>query len=755
MDNRESRPERARERMKAEHMPETPTAAITGVEIVSPGPASGIRWDVERDDRRGSEHIVIRVRNDGELPARVSALHVSLTLPVRRETQVRLLELGLQSTDIDVGVVELAPGATYVAEHAAVASLAPGHHVVIGFATAERFLTSVRATRHPDELSLVATCLTDPVTLAPGESFASETLVVIADESVHEALDVYGEACGELMGTRTRFPVPPTGWLSWYCFYGDVTEQDVLDQIDALTTGYAGARPEYIVIDSGWYSETGWGDWEANEKFPHGMRWLADRIRAAGFVPGLWLSPLLVAATSRLARERPELLLRDGAGQPVPTMGTAQWDTTRATGPRIDVVEDAAIRFALDLGSDAVHEWLDELFTRVRHEWGYEFVKLDFLVRAMITDRGLSPQRPGRGHDLVAHSGLTAVEAYRRAMATIRRAVGDDCFVLGCAAPLVASGGDLIDANRMTPDITRRDYGGTPAPGRPSSWDLVVMCARSMATRRFLNGRLGWNDPDVIVVRDEPVPGITDSFSPSLDEARVWATIVALSAGVTFLGDDLARLSPERRELTRLVFPPLARAATPWDLFSAPAPRVWVGSFAPAGASDAEAPRFVAVVNWEDLDAVVTIPPDALRAVGIGAADASVTVDVWTGTVEEHAAPGRDGIAMRLPGRSVRWLRVTADPGAPAVVGATIRHVATGGAGSDDGAGSDGGRRLVILPELGDADTARVLVYVPDDVELLAASHRVSPVTEHVVELVVTADDPIALDFAPPARTRR
>ncbi|MDQ0614005.1 hypothetical protein QF046_001646 [Microbacterium sp. W4I4] len=620
---------------------------------------SSLAWTLRPTGDSGEDRFVVVVENNGEHPVEVNWIDVILRARIAPTDDVRVLELGLQSTDLDVGVVSVPDGGSYCSEHVAVVSLDGQRHLVTGYATSTRFLTSVRTTRTSSTtLSFVATCLTDAIAIEPGQTITSEALVLITGPSAHEVLARYGDACSELMGVRSRFAEPPTGWLSWYCFYGEVTEEDVLRQLDTLASEYSYARPKYVVIDSGWYPESGWGDWEPNSKFPHGMKWLADRIREAGFAPGLWFSPLLVSATSRLARERPELLLRQSDGRPVATMGTAIWDHAAegATGAGVDVVEDAeTVRFALDLGSDSVHAWLEELFNRVRHEWGYEFVKLDFLIRALVTDRGLSPDRPGRGHDVVRHSGVTAVEGYRRALRTVRRAVGEDCFILGCAAPLVASAGDLIDANRMTPDITRRNYGDAPLPDRPSSWELVLMCARSLALRYAFNGRIGWNDSDVLIVRDRPLPGISDSFSPTVAEAQVWTTIVAAAGGITFLGDDLSRLTAERRELTRLAFPPLPTAATPWDLLSAPAPRIWVNSSASLGHSQ---PARIAVINWSDDQEVVDVPIAALEAAGVDAQYGISAVDLWSGEKTTHGPLPSRGLSVPLAGRSVRWLQV-------------------------------------------------------------------------------------------------
>ena len=66
-------------------------------------------------------------------------------------------------------------------------------------------------------------------------------------------------------------------------------------------------------IDDGW--QQGTGDWEPNDKFPSGMDFLSEKIKATGRKAGLWLAPLTVGTSSRIYREHPDWLLRDLDGK--------------------------------------------------------------------------------------------------------------------------------------------------------------------------------------------------------------------------------------------------------------------------------------------------------------------------------------------------------------------------------------------------------------------------------------------------------
>ena len=91
---------------------------------------------------------------------------------------------------------------------------------------------------------------------------------------------------------------------------------------------------------------------------------MAERIRATGRRAGLWLAPLIAHASSQLADDRPELLLRSADGEPV--VSGINWG-----GPY----------FSLDPTADATKDFLAELIGTVRW-WGYNYLKLDFLYGA-------------------------------------------------------------------------------------------------------------------------------------------------------------------------------------------------------------------------------------------------------------------------------------------------------------------------------------------------------------------------------------
>ena len=85
---------------------------------------------------------------------------------------------------------------------------------------------------------------------------------------------------------------PPMGWNSWNTFGWKVNEQIIMETADAMVaTGLKDAGYEYVVIDDEWAERKR----DANgrlvpdaEKFPHGMKYLADYVHSLGLKFGIY-----------------------------------------------------------------------------------------------------------------------------------------------------------------------------------------------------------------------------------------------------------------------------------------------------------------------------------------------------------------------------------------------------------------------------------------------------------------------------------
>lgn len=227
-----------------------------------------------------------------------------------------------------------------------------------------------------------------------------------------EVFAAYARLLGDVVGRRD---LPDQRvWCSWYSFYAGITEPALHEVIDDL----AELPFDVVQIDDGWQRHI--GDWEANDDFPSGMPALAERIRAAGLRPGLWLAPFLAHEGSRLLHDHPEWMLRDDTGAPV----SAGWNW------------DGRVHAVDVTHPDALAHVVDVLRTAVR--WGFDYLKLDFIYAGAL---------PG-----VRHIDVERHDAYRQAIRAVRDAVGDGVLLLACGAPVVPSLG-VFDAIRVGPDV--------------------------------------------------------------------------------------------------------------------------------------------------------------------------------------------------------------------------------------------------------------------------------------------------------------
>jgi alpha-galactosidase len=182
-----------------------------------------------------------------------------------------------------------------------------------------------------------------------------------------------------------------------------------------------------LQVDDGWQLAV--GDWEANSKFPDGMAALAKNIRSTGRKAGLWLAPLIAVRSSRLFQEHPEWFLKDKHGD----FASAGFNW----GEQL---------YALDTTHPAAMQWLGALMRQVR-EWGFDYIKLDFLYAGAL---------PG-----VRYSPIPREQSYRKGLDFMHQAMDGDTYFLACAAPVLPSLG-LCDALRVGPDVageweSRRD----------------------------------------------------------------------------------------------------------------------------------------------------------------------------------------------------------------------------------------------------------------------------------------------------------
>lgn len=89
-------------------------------------------------------------------------------------------------------------------------------------------------------------------------------------------------------------PTPPMGWNSWNHFHRDINEKLIMEEADAMVaSGMKEAGYEYINLDDCWMAleRDKNGNLQADpERFPHGIKYLADYVHKKGLKLGLYSS---------------------------------------------------------------------------------------------------------------------------------------------------------------------------------------------------------------------------------------------------------------------------------------------------------------------------------------------------------------------------------------------------------------------------------------------------------------------------------
>lgn len=299
------------------------------------------------------------------------------------------------------------------------------------------------------------------------------------------------------MNIRPITTIPISGYSSWYNRYQNISEESIIEDLNGCAKVMRGG--ELFQIDDGW--EPCVGDWLECDaiKFPNGMKSAADAIHQKGYKAGLWLAPFVAQKGSRLAEEHPDWLLKVN-GEP--------WSCGSNWGGF----------WSLDIDNPEVIDYIEKVFARVFGEWGYDFVKLDFLY-------GAAP---------FGNAKETRAGRMIRALKFLRRVCGQHP-ILACGVPLMPAFG-LVEYSRVSCDVTL-DWDDKPwmriiHRERPSTRHAM----KTTVFRRQLNGRAFLSDPDVFFLRD-------NNIRLSKTRKLLLAGVCALFGGVFLTSDNIGEYS--------------------------------------------------------------------------------------------------------------------------------------------------------------------------------------------------------------------
>lgn len=503
--------------------------------------------------------------------------------------------------------------------------------VVLGYLESTRSLGVVLAARTAgNEIAFLAESVQQPaVTLPPGRSVGSNRFALHVAETPYTALERYAGAMGTLQNARTDSIV--NGWCSWFYTLTDISEDEVL-----RNTAFAAAhlKPyglEYIQLDEGY--QRSHGDWEGNDRFPHGMRWLAERIHDHGLKAGLWVAPYVIAEDTDVFHRHPDWLVRraDGSLQRI-----GNWENESSPGALAEKVK----RYCLDVTQTDAAAWLRRQFETFSRDWHYSLIKLDFMAWSILAAERYSDP------------SVSSADAYRRGLTLMRAGAGPDCHILECGPGNTTVG--LIDSMRVEADI---NYGYAEAAWKQYFTDPSSSTAAA-AKRYYFHRRTWVNDVDHACLALLPAR-----------QAEAAATSIALSGGNMISGDRLIDLDPLKLEILKKITPSSGEAAVPIDLFDADVPTAFVLRVErPFGG------WWVAAFFNPDLENPVErrFP---LTRLGLDPAQRYLAFDFWQQRFAGELP--HDELCVTVPAGGVTLLALHAATGKPQLL-STSRHVAQG-----------------------------------------------------------------------------
>ena len=236
---------------------------------------------------------------------------------------------------------------------------------------------------------------------------------------------------------KSRFPLPPSGWCTWYYYYTRLTATEVKRNAEWIAANLKDHGAQYVQIDDGWQGDDtkgGQRDWTTinQQRVPDGMADLAAHIKSLGLTPGLWIAPH-GQSNPQVVADHPGLFLLNKDGESASDTWEGKW-LLDPTAP----------------GSD---EYLHELFSKLTG-WGYEYFKID--GQPIVVDEYRTKK------EFMKNPSDDFVGLYRNTLGTIRKAIGEDRFLLGCwGTPIEGAG--IYNGSRTGGDVVL-GWDGTESP---------------------------------------------------------------------------------------------------------------------------------------------------------------------------------------------------------------------------------------------------------------------------------------------------
>ncbi|MEI7834485.1 MAG: alpha-galactosidase [bacterium] len=452
-----------------------------------------------------------------------------------------------------------------------------------------------------------------------------DNILLRGDLPLLESLEWYG-AENRVRSCRPGQTNSMLAWNSWDWFQDSISQQSMLEALETISADpLLCDKVTAVVLDDGWAKL---GDWKTPHEYFPDLGLMAATIRAAGYLPGIWYSPLRIMADSNWAKENPETILWGELGKHYDGKFTPE-----------------ATRWVLDYSHPKV---IEKIFTELHwlYQLGFRYFKTDFIQ---------NPNSQFRRPNLY-NPEVTTVEGVRQCMEAIRAAIGYDSYWLACGTEILPVAG-LPDASRVSDDIRLH-------------FSSLQLGMRNCAVYFWANGNLWLNDPDFLVVRcagtsttphlreaqklgiEEPGEeksyqrcGVATGPVWSTEEARCWANFHIIYGGALSLGDIPSLLNDEGRAMTAMVLEHsmIGVPSIPLDLEENNLPTRWL--------RPAKNGWLLGLFNLNEEPATIALTPHELKRIG----KISRATDIWSNA---EVAWDNHTFSITLPAHTSRVLQL-------------------------------------------------------------------------------------------------
>jgi hypothetical protein len=366
----------------------------------------------------------------------------------------------------------------------------------------------------------------------PGETITFDPILLSAAFNAMDGWQAIGKMYKPSMPIAKA--VKHSGFNTWDFYRGEISTKALKPVLNSLQTFNKThpAKLRYFTLDDGWFAQR--GSWEFDlKKFPEGEKGWAKIVNDAGMQPGVWISPF--------------------------------WGNKEMVDKyHMEVQEevlDHVIRYRVDPSDPNVRKYVIERFRELSKS-GNKYFKIDFLALAY-TDR---PYK---------YSKFPPERVIREFLIELKKAIGNDAFLLGCST-VIAPCAMVCDGARIMADITE-------------NWNVTKGIYLRIAYRYWMNGTLFNTDPDFFVgrgpetLKEGAFPGFAlesgdrqyEGFTYT--KAKTWAAMCFALGGHANWGDQPGGVKKEIVDLmaTLVQYGP-GKPGVPLDLMDTEQPTKWL-----------------------------------------------------------------------------------------------------------------------------------------------------------------------------------